>query len=99
MARQQEPLEEERTWAGGAEPTREPRSQDSAGAGRGAGLGLTTILGAILIAVPLIWAVFYLVQAGTSGLGNGFVLMVGIVLLACIGAGVLLLRGLFTTQG
>ena len=46
----------------------EPHEQDSAGAGRGVGLGLTTILGALLIAIPLIWAIAYLSQAGASGL-------------------------------
>ncbi len=70
------------------------RSQDSAGAGRSIGLGFTTILGALLIAIPVIWAIAYLAQAGTAGAGGGFAILVVLVLLACIGAGVLLLRGL-----
>ena len=90
-------MDEERTFDGGAEPTGEPRSQDSAGGGRGVGLSLTTILGALLIAVPVIWAGYYLAQAGASGLGGGLVVLVAIVMLACVGAGVLLLRGLLKT--
>ena len=77
--------------SGGAEPTREPRSQDTAGGGRGVGLGFTTVLGVVLIAVPVIWAV------GSAGIGTGFVFLIGIVLLACLGAGVVLVRGLFRT--
>jgi len=75
-------------------PTGEPRAQDSAGGGRGIGLGLTTVIGALLIAVPMIWTFTYLAQAGTSGLGTGFALLVGVVLLFCVGIGVILLRGL-----
>jgi len=90
-------LDGKRVLAGGASPTGEPRDQDSAGGGRGVGLGITTILGAILVAVPVIWAIAYLMQAGAAGLGNGFVVLVGIVLLAVLGAGILLLRGLFRT--
>jgi hypothetical protein len=41
--------------------------------------------------------VFYLATASSAGLGGGFVFLVGIVLLACLGAGVVLLRGLFRT--
>lgn len=93
----QQPLEEERTFAGGAAPTHEPRSQDSAGHGRGVGLGVTTILGIVLVAVPVVWAVMYLMQASQTGLGTGFVFLVGIVLLACLGAGLVLLRGLLKT--
>ena len=91
------PVDEERVFSGGAEPTGEPRSQDTAGGGRGIGLGFTTVLGAILIAVPVIWAVFYLATASSAGLGSGFVFLIGVVLLACLGAGVVLLRGLFRT--
>ena len=92
-----QPVDEERVLSGGAEPTREPRSQDTAGGGRGIGLGITTILGVVLIAVPVIWAVFYLAAAGSAGIGTGFVFLIGIVLLACLGAGVVLVRGLFRT--
>ncbi|HET6319913.1 MAG TPA: hypothetical protein VFG86_25930 [Chloroflexota bacterium] len=73
------------------------RAQDSAGVGRGVGLGFSTILGALLIAIPIIWAIAYLSQAGASGLGGGFVILVALVLLACIGAAFLLLRGLLRT--
>jgi len=73
------------------------RAQDSAGAGRAVGLGFSTILGAVLILVPVIWAIAYLSQAGAAGLGGGFAILVGIVLLACLGAGFILLRGLFKT--
>jgi hypothetical protein len=73
------------------------RAQDSAGAGRSVGLGVSTVLGALLILVPLVWAVAYLTQAGASGIGGGFAILVGLVLLACLGAGFLLLRGLFRT--
>ena len=73
------------------------RAQDSAGSGRGVGLGFSTILGALLIAVPVIWGIAYLAQAGAAGLGGGFVILVALVLLACIGAGFLLLRGLLRT--
>src|SRR5437667_373175 len=89
--------DEERAWAGGAEPTGEPRALDSAGVGRALGLGLTTILAGLLIAVPLIWAIAYLWHAGTSGLGGGFVSLVGVVLLVCVAAGLMLLRGLSRT--
>jgi hypothetical protein len=71
------------------------RAQDSAGAGRGVGLGVSTILGAVLILVPVIWAIAYLSQAGAAG--GGFAVLVGLVLLACLGAGFILLRGLFKT--
>ena len=81
--------------AGGAAPTGEPRSQDSTGSGRGVGLGITTILGILLIGVPVIWAAVYIAQAGTSGLTSGFTYLVGIVLLAAVGVGVVLVRGLF----
>jgi hypothetical protein len=87
--------DEDRASLGGAQPTGEPREQDSAGGGRG--IGLTTVLGALLIAVPLLWAFTYLAQAGTTGLGTGFALVVGAVLLFCITVGVILLRGLFRT--
>lgn len=73
------------------------RAQDTAGAGRGVGLGVSTVLGAVLILIPLVWAVAYLSQAGASGLGGGFAILVGLVLLACVGAGFLLLRGLLRT--
>ena len=86
--------DEQRASAGGAEPTHEPRTQDTAGGGRRAGLGATTILGILLIAIPIIWAAAYLSQAGTAGLG-GFAVLVGVVLLAALLAGVLLLLGLF----
>ena len=89
--------DEARASGGGAEPTGEPRSQDSAGGGRGAGLTLTTVLGTLLIAVPLIWAVVYLVQSGVAGLGGGFTLLMAVVLLACVAVGAMLTRGLFTT--
>ena len=89
--------DEQRASAGGAEPTGEPRTQDTAGGGRGAGLGITTILGVLLIAIPIIWAAAYLSQAGAAGLGGGFTLLVGLVLVAAIAAGVLLLRGLLRT--
>ena len=88
-------LDGKRVVAGGAQPTGEPRSQDTAFGGRGIGLGITTILGALLVAVPVVWAIAYLVQAGTAGLGDGFVVLAGIVLLAVLGVGLLLLRGLF----
>ena len=68
------------------------RKQDSAGAGRGVGLGISTLLGAILILVPVVWAVVYMAQAGTAGLG--FVFVTGIVLLGCVGFGFVLLRGM-----
>jgi hypothetical protein len=87
-------LDGKRVLYGGAQPTTEPRTQDSAGGGRGLGLGVTTILGALLVAVPVIWAIAYLFQAGTAGLGTGFVLLTAIVLLAVVCAGLLLLRGL-----
>jgi hypothetical protein len=90
-------LDGKRVVSGGAQPTREPRSQDSAGAGRGVGLGITTILGALLVAVPVVWAIAYLMQASASGLGGGFVTLTGVVLLLVLGAGVVLLRGLFRT--
>ncbi len=70
------------------------RAQDSAGVGRGVGLGVSTILGAVLLIVPVIWAIAYLSQAGAAGLGGGFAILVAIVLLACIGAGFILLRGM-----
>jgi hypothetical protein len=73
------------------------RAQDSAGVGRGVGLGVSTVLGAVLIVVPIIWAVAYLSQAGAAGLGGGFAVLVVLVLLACIGAGFVLLRGMFRT--
>lgn len=88
---------EERAGGGGAEPTGEPDSQDSAGGGRGAGLTVATVLGILLIGVPLIWAVVYLMQSSAAGLGSGFTLLVGVVLLACIGVGAMLVSGLFTT--
>lgn len=90
-------LDGKRVVSGGAAPTGEPRSQDSARGGRGVGLGVTTILGALLIAVPVVWAALYLMQASAAGLGSGFVLLVGIVLLAVVAAGIVLLRGLFRT--
>jgi hypothetical protein len=70
------------------------RAQDSAGIGRGVGLGVSTVLGALLIAVPVIWAIAYLSQAGATGAGGGFAILVVIVLLACLGAGFILLRGM-----
>ncbi len=88
-------VDEERVSDGGAEPAGEPRSQDTATGGRGIGLGFTTILGVVLIAVPVIWAAFYLATANSAGIGIGFVFLVGIVLLACLGAGAVLVRGLF----
>ena len=87
-------LDGKRVVAGGAAPTHEPRSQDSAGGGRGLGLLVTVLLGAVLVLVPLIWAGAYLWQAGASGLGSGFMILVGIVLVAVLGAGIVLLRGL-----
>lgn len=87
--------DEDRAWGGGAQPTGEPDTQDSAGGGRGVGLGISTILGALLILVPIVWAAFYLMQAGAAGLGGGFTFLVGVVLLAAIGFGVVLLRGMF----
>jgi hypothetical protein len=87
--------DEEPAWSGGAQPTGEPRDQDSAGAGRGIGLGLSTLIGVVLMAVPLIWAVAYLSRAGTAGLGSGFTFLVGVVLLAALGFGFVLARGLF----
>jgi hypothetical protein len=89
--------DEKPAWAGGTEPTGQPREQDSAGAGRGFGLGVSTIIGILLMAVPLIWAFVYLSQAGTTGLGSGFTFLVGVVLLAAIGVGFVLARGLFRT--
>jgi hypothetical protein len=74
----------------------EPRTQDGAGA-RGAGLSLTTIVGILLIAVPIIWAIVYLAQAGAAGPGGGFTLLVGVVAVACVAIGVLFVRGLFKT--
>jgi len=71
--------DEERGVPGGAMPTGEPREQDSAHGGRLAGLGVTTIIGILLIAVPLIWAFTYFAQADTAGLGTGFTFLVGIV--------------------
>jgi hypothetical protein len=73
------------------------RAQDSAGVGRGVGLGFSTILGALLIAIPVIWAIAYLSQAGAAGLGGGFAIIVVLVLLACVGAGFMLVRGLLRT--
>jgi hypothetical protein len=73
------------------------RAQDSTGVGRSVGLGFSTILGALLIAIPVIWAIAYLTQAGAAGVGGGFAILVALVLLACIGAGFLLLRGLLRT--
>lgn len=73
------------------------RAQDSAGIGRGVGLGFSTILGALLIAIPVIWAIAFLSQAGTAGLGGGFAILVVLVLVACLGAGFVLLRGLLRT--
>jgi hypothetical protein len=90
-------LDGKRVMAGGAQPTREPSAQDTAHGGRGVGLGITTLLVALLIAVPVVWAGAYLMQAGAAGLGIGFVVLVGIVLLAVMGAGIVLLRGLFRT--
>jgi hypothetical protein len=90
-------IDEESAWPGGAQPTGEPREQDSAGGGRGIGLGLTTIVGGLLIAVPMLWAITYLAQAGNAGLGTGFTFLVGAVLLFCLGVGVVLVRGLFRT--
>jgi hypothetical protein len=84
-------------FLGGAEPTAEPRSQDTARGGRGIGLSLTSVLGALLIAVPVVWAILYLTQAGAAGLGGGFMILVGVVLVACVGTGWLLVRGLFRT--
>src|SRR5205809_520915 len=48
------------------------RAQDSSGKGRGIGLGFSTVIGALLIAIPVIWAIAYLSQAGSAGLGGGF---------------------------
>jgi predicted phage tail protein len=90
-------LDGKRVVSGGAQPTAEPRSQDTARGGRGLGLGITTVLGAVLVAVPVIWAVAYLMQAGAAGLSGGFVFAVGIVLLGVLGVGMVLLRGLFRT--
>jgi hypothetical protein len=70
------------------------RAQDSAGAGRGIGLGVATVIGAFLIALPVIWAIGSLSQAGAAGLGGGFAVLVTLVLLACIGAGFVLMRGM-----
>ncbi|MBV9543118.1 MAG: hypothetical protein JOY61_01925 [Chloroflexi bacterium] len=89
--------DEHRASGGGAQPTGEPRTQDSAGAGRGVGLSVSTILGALLIAVPLIWGGYYISQAGAAGVGTGFTILVVVVVLACIGFGFVLLRGLFRT--
>jgi hypothetical protein len=92
-----EPVDPRLGWSGGAEPAREPADQDSSGGGRGAGLAVTTLVGAILIVVPLIWAAYYLATAGTAGLGTGLVLLVAVVLVACVATGVLLVRGLLKT--
>src|SRR5260221_216685 len=89
--------DEEPALPGGAQPTGEPRDQDSANAGRGLGLSATTIIGALLIAVPVLWAFTYLAQASTTGLGIGFTFVLGVVVLFCVGAGVVLIRGLFRT--
>ena len=89
--------DEDRGALGGAMPTGEPHEQDSAHGGRGAGLSLTTVAGALLMAVPLLWAFTYLAQADTTGLGTGFTFVVGIVVLFCIGMGAVLVRGLFRT--
>jgi hypothetical protein len=90
-------LDGKRVVSGGAAPTREPRGQDTARGGRRVGLGITTLLSAVLVAVPIAWAVAYLVQARDAGLGGGFVLVLAVVLLAVIGAGLLLARGFFRT--
>ena len=55
------------------------------------------MLGALLIAVPLVWAFTYFAQANTAGLGTGFTFVVGIVVLFCLGMDAVLLRGLFRT--
>jgi hypothetical protein len=87
--------EEESTTGGGAARAREPRDQDSAGAGRGVGLGITTVVGLVLLGVPAIWAVAYVTQAGAAGLGNAVTILFVIVMLAVMGAGAVLIRGLF----
>ena len=83
--------------SGGAERTQEPRSQDTAGGGRRAGLGLSTVIGLLLVAVPIVWGAIYIAQAGAAGLGSGFTILVGVVVLAAVGAGAALLAGLFRT--
>ena len=87
-------VDEEPALGGGAEPVREYR-QETAGSGRSVGLGLSTLVGALLIAIPLVWGGAYLMQAGAAGLTGGFGIMVLIVLLACLGAGAILLKGMF----
>ncbi len=82
---------------GGAEPTGEPHSQDTARGGRSIGLSMTIVQAVVVVAVPLVWAIFYLSQAGAAGVGSGFILLVGLVVLACLGVGWLLLRGLLRT--
>jgi hypothetical protein len=89
--------DEERAIPGGAQPIGEPRDQDSANAGRGLGLSATTVIGLLLITVPLLWAFTYLRQAATTGLGIGFTFVMGVVVLFCVGAGLVLIRGLFRT--
>ena len=86
-------LRGKRVFSDGAEPTHEPHDQDSAGAGRGIGLSITTVLSAILVAVPVVWAVVYLTQA--AELGIGFVSLLGVLLVVMVGFGLLLVRGLF----
>ena len=68
------------------------RNQDSAGAGRAVGLGISSVLGVILILVPVVWAVVYMAQAGSAGWG--FVFVTGVVLLGCVGFGFVLVRGM-----
>jgi hypothetical protein len=86
---------EESAPAGGASPTSEPTGQDTGGAGRGLGFGITAVLGVGLLAVPLVWALLYLRQASAAGLEGGVLWLVGVVVLAVLVAGGLLLRALF----
>jgi hypothetical protein len=85
---------EESAPAGGASPTTEPAGQDTGGAGRSVGFGITAVLGVGLLAVPLVWALLYLRQASATGLDGGLLWLVAIVVLAVLVAGGLLLRAL-----
>ena len=56
--------------------------------------GLGWLLYWLIWPATVIWAIAYLSQAGAAGLGGGFAVIVVLVLLACLGAGFVLLRGL-----
>jgi hypothetical protein len=87
-------IAEERAPAGGASATSEPVGQDTAGAGRGLGFGISLVLAVGLLAMPLVWALVYARQASATGLDGGILWLVGIVVLAVLVVGGLLLRGL-----